>query len=335
MLSLIFIGMISTSYSTNSIILDIGPNGSASENEEYKQCIDDTKKGATAIFHKHVWPRIQKAGASYEITNCLEKQAVNSTEQPEYEIIAQIGSNTCTFKLQYDHFNSLDKKVILNDIEDQLKVCTEQLKKIENNKPNDDGHNEHELPSTSEFIPIDDDSVNNNHIKEASNELEGESYLKPTINLDKPNSLMVDESKENTNSLPNLPVIKNNKESLHGENVPKVLNHLAFRHPILIVGGWHDCTDQDALKVPTIINYLLLSDQVIPFAFYLENVLKCQFNNITGTKYRITLSIDRIECPFNVAQNTEGIHLMNAQELQESQCTKYLTKNSVSKSLIQ
>jgi hypothetical protein len=117
----------------NHLLVDFGTKTDESPN--YKDCTDNTKEHATNMFHDHVWPKINKEGSRYEVTNCLEKSKAHRTGHSDYEIIVQMGDKTCSFKLKYDSSKPVDQRVLLNDIEEEIKVCSGLNNASENTTP--------------------------------------------------------------------------------------------------------------------------------------------------------------------------------------------------------
>ena len=110
----------------NNLLANFGSTANSADN--FKNCNDFTKVHAVSMFHDHIWPKVGKAGSKYEVTNCLEKTKAHAAGHSDYEIIVQMGDKTCSFKLKYDSSKPIDQRVLLNDIEEEIKLCSSELK---------------------------------------------------------------------------------------------------------------------------------------------------------------------------------------------------------------
>jgi len=110
----------------NNLLMNFGSTANSADN--FKNCNEFTKVHAVSMFHDHIWPKVGKAGSKYEVTNCLEKTKAHAAGHSDYEIIVQMGDKTCSFKLKYDSSKPIDQRVLLNDIEEEIKLCSSELK---------------------------------------------------------------------------------------------------------------------------------------------------------------------------------------------------------------
>lgn len=331
--------------------LKVDYNGEAVSSSNYKDCSEFTKVHAINMFHNHIWPKVSKEGSKYEVTNCLEKNKTHPTGHSDYEIVVQMGDKTCSFKLKYDSSKPVDQRVLLNDIEEEIKLCSEDLKNHPENQPKEEEIKYFTKPIMDAYFE---------YVQYPEQKMETEETV--SIQLDEP---VTDfrphpeekvEPEQKTMSIQLVEPVTDfrpyPKEETHNEEqtmsiqlVEPVSEYIAppqevqtrTIHLIEPVTDyrpypgeereknteWQDCSDEQLLQVADNFDSLVSAHVIHPVVIYTQNLKECKAAK-EESRFLYTLSFNFKVCKFHVDVKESGVSLVNFYKLRSDDCKVHL-----------
>lgn len=320
LLSIIFINGVLSGKNRNN---RNGQKGVQTKEMKYVTCTDDTKNKAAEMFHENVWPQLQRKNANYEVTSCLEKLVLGSSDKSHYFINVQVGSSKCFFKFNFNYSTKLSQRTILNDIEEQMEDC---LAKIVEEFPEEVEEFDEEEYDEEDIEQIVIDQGLQDDSRSSSSMSSHDSFYDDMYNYDQIyNPLDQSNYSDNLSSSQYSsdsyePTVSAKEQEPRFISMPKM--EAVVGHTNLL-GQWTYCTPDHHQQVPLHFNELMNHDLVVPMVIYKENIKGCQLQHDTQ-QFRIELSFNRQNCIFVYSMKQGDIRMVNGGDLQANACAKFL-----------